>query len=135
LPGTPGLEHRIGGLSKAPRTGNVSYEPQHNEQMYFERKNKIGRLAEVIPEQEVYGPRSGDLLVVSWGGTFGSVRSAVERAQAQGYSVAHAHLRYLNPLPGNLRDVLSHYRQVIVPELNGGQLAVLPQIAGTAVQN
>jgi 2-oxoglutarate ferredoxin oxidoreductase subunit alpha len=125
IPGTAGLEHRIGGLSKAPRTGNVSYDPQHNEQMNFERKDKIARLAEIIPPQTVFGPNSGDLLVVSWGGTFGSVRSAVQQAQANGYSVAHAHLRYLNPLPANLRDILSRYQQVLVPELNGGQLAFL----------
>lgn len=123
IPGTPGLEHRIGGLSKAPRTGSVSYEPHHNEQMYFERKDKIDRLVDIIPDQAVYGPAAGDLLVVSWGGTFGTVRSAVQQAQAQGHAVAHAHLRYLNPFPGNLRAVLSRYRRVLVPELNGGQLA------------
>ncbi len=125
IPGTPGLEHRVGGLSKAPRTGNVSYDPQHNEQMYFERKNKIARLTAVIPDQEVFGPASGDLLVLSWGGTYGSVRSAVQKAQQEGHSVAHAHMRYLNPFPANLRDVLSRYQQVMVPELNGGQLAFL----------
>lgn len=125
IPGTPGLEHRIGGLSKAPRTGNVSYDPQHTEQMFYERRDKIARLADVIPAQEVYGPKSGELLVVSWGGTYGAVRSAVQRAQADGHSVAHAHVRYLNPFPANLRDLLSRYRRVLVPELNGGQLAFL----------
>jgi 2-oxoglutarate ferredoxin oxidoreductase subunit alpha len=123
IPGTVGLEHRIGGLSKAPRTGNVSYEPLHNEQMYFERKDKLARLVDVIPDQELYGPASGELLLVSWGGTFGTVRSAVQLAQENGYSVAHAHLRYLNPFPGNLREILGRYRQIVVPELNGGQLA------------
>lgn len=125
IPGTPGLEHRIGGLSKAPVTGNVSYDPKHNEQMNRDRAEKIARLADVIPEQEVYGPSSGELLVVSWGGTFGAVRSAVRLAQENGRSVAHAHLRYLNPFPPNLRDILSRYQQVLVPELNGGQLAFL----------
>lgn len=125
LPGTPGLEHRIGGLSKAPVTGNVSYNPLHHEQMVHERAEKIARLADVIPEQEVFGPTEGELLLVSWGGTYGAIRSAVALAQQRGYPVAHAHLRYLNPFPRNLRDVLSRYRQVLVPELNGGQLAFL----------
>jgi len=125
LPGTPGLEHRIGGLSKAPVTGNVSYNPLHHEQMVHDRAEKIARLAEIIPEQEVFGPERGELLLLSWGGTYGAVRSAAVAAQRRGLSVAHAHLRYLNPFPRNLRDVLGHYRQVIVPELNGGQLAFL----------
>ncbi len=125
IPGTPGLEHRIGGLSKAPVTGNVSYDPRHNEQMVRERAEKIARLADVIPAQEVYGPKNGDLLLVSWGGTFGAVRSAVMRAHARGRSVAHAHLRYLNPFPKNLRELLSQYKYVVVPELNNGQLAFL----------
>ncbi|MCC6604825.1 MAG: 2-oxoacid:acceptor oxidoreductase subunit alpha [Anaerolineae bacterium] len=125
IPGTAGLEHRIGGLSKAPVTGNVSYEPAHHQQMVADRAEKIARLADFLPEQEVFGPNSGDLLLLSWGGTFGSVRSAVTQAQRDGRSVAHAHLRYLNPLPRNLRDILSRYKQVVVPELNGGQLAFL----------
>ncbi|MBK7894610.1 MAG: 2-oxoacid:acceptor oxidoreductase subunit alpha [Candidatus Promineifilaceae bacterium] len=125
IPGTRGLEHRIGGLSKAPLTGNVSYVPEHHEQMTHDRAEKIARLAEFLPEQEVFGPSSGDLLMISWGGTFGAVRSGVIKAQRNGRSVAHAHLRYLNPLPRNLRDIISNYKQVIVPELNGGQLAFL----------
>jgi 2-oxoglutarate ferredoxin oxidoreductase subunit alpha len=125
IPGTPGLEHRIGGLSKAPVTGNVSYDPRHHEQMVTERAEKIARLADVIPEQEVFGPPSGDLLIVSWGGTYGAVRSAVKGAQERGRSVAHAHLRYMNPFPRNLRDILSQYKRVLVPELNSGQLAFL----------
>ena len=125
IPGTPGLEHRIGGLSKAPETGNVSYNPLHHERMVRDRAEKVARLAEAIPPQAVFGQEKGDLLLVSWGGTYGAVRSAVVAAQRRGQSVAHAHLRYLNPFPANLRDVLSRYRQVIVPELNGGQLAFL----------
>lgn len=125
IPGTAGLEHRIGGLSKASVTGNVSYDPRHQEQMVTERAEKIARLAEVIPEQAVFGPPSGDLLIVSWGGTYGAVRSAVKQAQSRGRSVAHAHLRYLNPLPRNLRDIMSQYNRVLVPELNSGQLAFL----------
>jgi 2-oxoglutarate ferredoxin oxidoreductase subunit alpha len=125
VPGTPGLEHRIGGLSKAPETGNVSYAPQHHEQMVGDRAEKIARLADVIPEQEVFGAAEGDLLLISWGGTYGAVRTAVTRAQRRGLSVAHAHLRYLNPFPRNLRDILSRYKRAVVPELNSGQLAFL----------
>ncbi|MEZ4591265.1 MAG: 2-oxoacid:acceptor oxidoreductase subunit alpha [Chloroflexota bacterium] len=125
IPGTRGLEHRIGGLSKAPLTGNVSYVPEHHEQMTHDRAEKIARLAEFLPEQEVFGPSSGDLLLISWGGTFGAVRSGVIKAQRNGRSVAHAHLRYLNPLPRNLREIMSNYKQIVVPELNGGQLAFL----------
>ena len=125
LPGTPGLEHRLGGLSKAPVTGNVSYDPEHNEQMILDRAEKIARLADVIPEQEVFGAEDADLLVVSWGGTFGVVRSAVAAAQRTGTSVAHAHVRYLNPFPRNLEALLKRHRRVLVPELNSGQLALL----------
>ena len=125
LPGTPGLEHRLGGLSKAPVTGNVSYDSQHNEQMISDRAEKIARLADVIPEQEVFGAENAELLVVSWGGTFGAVRSAVAAAQKAGKSVAHAHVRYLNPFPRNLAAVLQRPRRILVPELNSGQLALL----------
>ncbi len=125
IPGTRGLEHRLGGLSKAPLTGNVSYDPAHNETMNRDRGEKVARLANVIPEQEVYGPDIGDLLVVSWGGTYGAVRMAVRQAQLQGQAVAHAHVRYLNPLPNNFRQILSQYKRVLVPELNSGQFAFL----------
>lgn len=125
LPGTPGLEHRMGGLAKAPQTGNVSYDPAHNVQMFHERRNKIAKLADIIPDQEVFGPKSGELLVVSWGGTFGAVRSGVTQALADGRSVAHAHIRYLNPFPRNLGALLKRYKKVVVPEINGGQLAFL----------
>ena len=99
LPGTPGLEHRLGGLSKAPVTGNVSYDPEHNEQMIRERAQKVARLADVIPEQDVFGAEDAELLMVSWGGTFGVVRSAVAAAQRAGKSVAHAHVRYPESVP------------------------------------
>ena len=125
LPGTPGLEHRLGGLSKAPVTGNVSYDPEHNEQMILDRAEKIARLADAIPEQEVFGAENAELLVVSWGGTFGVVRTAVAAAQRAGKSVAQAHVRYLNPFPRNLAAVLKRHRRVLVPELNSGQLALL----------
>jgi len=125
IPGTKGLEHRVGGLSKAPITGNVSYEPQHHSQMVRERAEKVARLADIIPELEVDGPEKGDLLVVSWGGTFGAVHTAVRKAQEAGYEVSHAHLRYLNPFPKNTEDVLRNFKRVLIPELNMGQLAFL----------
>ena len=125
IPGTQGLEHRLGGLAKAPDTGNVSYFPAHNEQMTHERAEKVARLANVIPEQEVYGTQKGDLLVISWGGTYGAVRTAVAQERSQGKSIAHAHIRYLNPFPRNLGDILKRYKRIMVAELNGGQLAFL----------
>ncbi|MCL4303206.1 MAG: 2-oxoacid:acceptor oxidoreductase subunit alpha [Anaerolineae bacterium] len=125
VPGTPGLEHRIGGLSKQPETGNVSYAPLDNEQMILERAEKIARLCSYIPEQTLVGPTEGDLLVVSWGGTFGVIRSAVLQMQARGKVVSHAHIRYLNPFPCNLGDILSRFKRILVPELNLGQLAIL----------
>jgi len=127
IPGTPGLEHRLGGLSKAPETGNVSYAPQHNEQMIRERAGKIERMSTFVPAQEVFGPAHADLLVVSWGGTYGVVRTAVDQAQKAGQSVAHAHLRFLNPFPHNLTEILDCYKKILVPELNTGQLALLLQ--------
>jgi len=125
LPGTPKMEHRIGGLGKQDVTGNVSYPPQDHEQIVKIRAEKVARLANTIPEQPVFGPSEGDLLVVGWGGTYGAIRQAVTFAQAQGRSVSHAHIRYLNPFPRNLGDVLSRFKKVLVPELNLGQLALL----------
>ncbi|MBI3957951.1 MAG: 2-oxoglutarate ferredoxin oxidoreductase subunit alpha, partial [Chloroflexi bacterium] len=127
IPGTPGLEHRIGGLSKAPETGSVSYDPQHNEQMTRERAAKIARLADFIPEQELFGAEDAELLVVSWGGAYGVVHTAVTRAQKSGQSVTHAHLRFLNPFPRNLEAILKRHKKILVPELNSGQLALLLQ--------
>ena len=127
IPGTQGLEHRIGGLSKEPGTGNVSYAPEHHEQMVAERAAKVARLAEIIPPAEAHGPESGELLVISWGGTYGSVRRAVEDAQAQGKSVAHVHLRHLNPFPANLKAIMDGFQKILVPELNGGQLSFVLQ--------
>src|SRR5947209_6403959 len=125
IPGTPGLEHRIGGLEKEDGTGNVSYDAQNHEHMVKTRAQKIANIAGEIPELAVAGPQQGDLLVIGWGGTYGAIRTAVERAQRKGLSVAHAHLRYLNPMPKNTRDVLRRYRKVLVPELNAGQLRFL----------
>jgi len=125
VPGTPGLEHRLGGLEKHHGTGNVSHDPENHERMCRVRAEKVERIAELVPEQGVDGPEEGDLLVISWGGTRGAVSTAVSRCRDQGRSVAHAHLRYLNPFPRNLGSLLTRYRRVLVPELNGGQLALL----------
>ncbi len=125
VPGTPGLEHRIGGLEKADVTGNVSYDPENHHRMQLLRAEKIARIASDIPELQVHGPAGGDLLVLGWGSTYGSIRTAVERLQAEGRSVAHAHLRHLNPFPTNLGEVLTSYRRVLVPEVNLGQLLML----------
>ncbi len=125
VPGTPGLEHRVGGLEKADITGDVEYSPENHQHMSDVRRRKVEGIARFIPEQEVDGPESGDLLVVSWGGTFGAVRTAVRQCQEAGLSVAHAHVRYLNPFPANLETVLSRYRHVLIPELNLGQLSFI----------
>ena len=125
IPGTPGFEHRIGGLEKEHISGAISYDPANHERMVKLRQAKVDAVAETIPPQEVDGPESGDLLVVSWGGTFGAVNTACAEARAQGRSVAHAHLRYLNPFPKNLGEVLRRYRKVLVAELNLGQLWML----------
>ncbi len=124
-PGTPGLEHRIGGLEKQDRTGNVNYEPQNHQLMTSLRMEKVQRVVQEIPDVEVFGPERGDLLVVGWGGTYGALHSATKNAQAAGLKVAHAHLRHLNPFPANLEDVLKRYKRVLVPELNMGQLRML----------
>ena len=125
IPGIPGLEHRLGGLAKQPGSGNVSYVPSDNEQMVSDRAEKVARLANAFPELEVFGEQKGDLLVLSWGSTFGAARSAVSRVQSQGRAVSHAHIRYLNPFPRNLSDVLSRYKRILVPEMNLGQLIFL----------
>ena len=121
-PGTPGLEHRIGGIEKDYLTGNISYAPANHEQMVRVRHQKVAKITQEIPPTEVKGPKQGKLLVLGWGSTYGAIAAAVEAAQAQGHAVAHAHLRYLNPLPADLGDVLSRYEKVLVPEMNMGQL-------------
>ncbi len=125
VPGTPGLEHRIGGLEKEDVTGNVSYDPANHEHMIKTRAQKIANIANEIPLLEVNGPEEGDVLVIGWGGTYGAITSAVERAQRKGHKVAQAHLRYLNPMPRNTAEVLKRYKKVLVPELNAGQLRLL----------
>ncbi len=125
LPGTEGLMHRVGGLEKQDITGNVSYDPANHQHMTNVRAKKVENVADDVPLQEVVGPESGDLLVLSWGGTYGANTTAVKKCQKMGLSVAHAHLRYLNPFPKNLGEVLDRYKKVLVPELNMGQLRML----------
>ncbi len=125
LPGTKGLAHRIGGLEKEHITGKVSYDPANHDFMVKLREAKVNKVAEMIPEQTVIGETSGDLLVVSWGGTYGTIRSAVERVREKGGSVSHCHVRYMHPLPRNLGQLLAGFRKVLVPELNLGQLRLL----------
>jgi 2-oxoglutarate ferredoxin oxidoreductase subunit alpha len=122
VPGTRGLEHRIGGLGKQEETGNVSYDPRNNQRMNELRAEKVARIAAEIPPVEVLGPERGELLVVGWGGTYGAITSAVEAARADGLAVSSVHLRHLNPLPADLGDVLSRFEKILVPELNFGQL-------------
>ncbi len=117
--------HRIGGLEKQDITGDVNYEPENHEHMVHLRAEKIAGIARDIPPQTVSGPEQGELLVLSWGGTYGACATAVNEVRQHGGSVAHAHLRYLNPLPTNLGDILRNYRRVLIPELNLGQLRLL----------
>ncbi|MFQ5408692.1 MAG: 2-oxoacid:acceptor oxidoreductase subunit alpha [Anaerolineales bacterium] len=125
IPGTRGLEHRLGGLGKRDGTGNVSYDPQDHEHMVRVRAEKIARLEDVIPNQRVFGDPSGSLLVLGWGSTYGAIRSAVQQARAAGKRASHAHVRYLNPFPRNLGDLMRKFDRVLVPEMNLGQLALL----------
>jgi len=124
IPGTPGLEHRIGGLEKQDVTGNVSYDPANHERMVRARAEKVERIAKDIPAQVVEGDPDGDLLIVGWGSTYGAIAAAIRRRRAGGSDarIGHVHLRYLNPLPLNLGEIVRRYRKVLVPELNMGQL-------------
>lgn len=122
LPGTEGLMHRVGGLEKQDITGNVSYDPENHQHMTNVRQQKVNNIAQSIAPLKVTGPEEGDLLVLSWGGTFGACTTASERCRRNGLSVAHAHLRWVNPFPSNLGDVLKRYKKVLIPELNMGQL-------------
>jgi len=122
LPGTKGLMHRIGGLEKQDITGNVNYEPENHQHMIHTRAEKVANVAKQIPLQEIEGPATGDLLVLSWGGTYGACKTAVETCLNDGLAVAHCHLRWLNPFPRNLEKILRSYKKVLVPELNMGQL-------------
>ncbi|MBL7882571.1 MAG: 2-oxoacid:acceptor oxidoreductase subunit alpha [Bacteroidia bacterium] len=123
IPGTKGLEHRVGGIEKENETGNISYDPDNHEFMVKIRQQKIDNIANYIPLQTIdNGAAKGKLLVLGWGSTYGSIKTAVKEAIAEGYDVAHAHVKYLNPLPKNLGDILKNYEHVLIPEINNGQL-------------
>ena len=125
IPGTPGLEHRIGGLEKKDVTGTVSYEAANHQRMVSLRAEKIERIARDTPSPEVAGPDEGDLLVVGWGSTYGAIAAAVDEVRRAGHPVAHLHLRYLNPFPANLGALLAKYRRILVAENNMGHLRLM----------
>jgi 2-oxoglutarate ferredoxin oxidoreductase subunit alpha len=126
LPGTPGYEHRLGGLEKQNITGNVSYDPQNHQDMTELRAAKVAKVADTLPDLEINGDASGgDLLVLGWGGPYGSITTAVNNCQAKGMNVSSAQLRHLNPFPRNLGEVLGKFEKVLIPELNTGQLRLL----------
>lgn len=123
IPGTPGLEHRVGGLEKQDVTGNISYEPDNHQHMVKTRQKKIDLIANYIPEQKLdSGPEKGKVLVLGWGSTYGAIKSACAELQKEGMEVAHAHLRYVRPFPKNLGEILKNYEHVLIPEINNGQL-------------
>jgi len=122
IPGTPGLEHRIGGLEKKNLTGNIDYSPKNHDLMVHLRAEKIARIENDIPPAEIEGDRQGDVLVVGWGSTYGAIRTAVQRHRLKGHSVSHLHLRYISPMQKNVGEILSQFKTILVPELNMGQL-------------
>jgi len=122
IPGMAGLEHRIGGLEKDFDTGDISYDPSNHQKMCNVREEKVAKVADNIPLQEVEGDESGDLLVISWGGTYGSIGMAISALQKEGKKVSLLHLRYINPMPRNVADIIKNFKKVIVPELNMGQM-------------
>jgi 2-oxoglutarate/2-oxoacid ferredoxin oxidoreductase subunit alpha len=122
IPGTPGLEHRIGGLEKQDVSGNINYEPLNHENMVRIRAAKVAGIVQDIPDAIAAGDQEGDLLIVAWGSTHGSITAAVKSQRAQGRRIGHLHLRYLNPLPANLAQIFKRYKKILVPELNMGQL-------------
>ena len=125
IPGTPGLEHRVGGIEKQDVTGNINYDPLNHERMVRLRAAKVEAVADDIPDAVPAGDQSGDLLIVAWGSTHGPITAALKTAREKGQSVGHVHLRHLNPLPKNLGDVLKRYKHVLVPEMNMGQLVMI----------
>jgi 2-oxoglutarate ferredoxin oxidoreductase subunit alpha len=123
IPGTPGLEHRIGGIEKQNITGNVSYDPDNHQLMVKIRQEKVDKIADSVPEQKLdSGPENGEILVIGWGSTYGAIKSAVLALQAEGHAVSHAHIRYMRPFPRNLGTMLKNFKQVLIPEINNGQL-------------
>jgi len=125
LPGTPGLEHRVGGLETAEDTGHVSYDPDNHHRMVELRQEKVNRIQNDIAKTEVFGENNGEVLIISWGGTYGSCRSAVETLLDEGKSVSHVHLRWISPLPKDLGEIITKFKKVLVPEINMGQLIKL----------
>lgn len=123
LPGSPGCEHRLGGLEKLDGKGSLSHDPLNHQKMVGLRAEKVARVADFIPQQEVYGDKCGDLLVVGWGGTYGQLRSAVDAMRAEGKSVSHCHFSYINPLPKGVEKIFSKFKKIVVCELNMGQFA------------
>src|SRR6202790_2678670 len=125
IPGTPGLEHRVGGLEKQDVTGNVNYEPLNHEKMVRMRAAKVEAIGQDVPDVVPAGDPDGDLLIIGWGSTYGSITAALKTQRAAGRRIGHVHLRYLNPLPRNLGDVMERYSKVLVPEMNMGQLSLI----------
>jgi 2-oxoglutarate ferredoxin oxidoreductase subunit alpha len=124
IPGTPGLEHRIGGIEKQHETGNISYEAENHEFMVRLRDSKVEKIADYIPLQDIdSGTEKGKLLIVGWGSTYGAIKTAAIEARAKGYDVSHVHIRYMKPFPKNLGEILYSFDQVLIPEMNTGQLA------------
>ena len=123
VPGTPGLEHRIGGLEKQNVTGNISYEPENHQLMVKIRQEKVDKIADYIPEQKLdSGSENGKILVLGWGSTYGAIKSACAELQAKGHAISHAHLRYVRPFPKNLGDIIKNFETILIPEINNGQL-------------
>ncbi len=125
IPGTPGLEHRIGGLEKKDVYGNISYDPENHEIMIHKRKEKIDGVQKDVPDLIVEGDQQGELLVLGWGSTYGAIKEGIRHIEAQGYKASQAHLRYIHPFPKNLGDVLSRFKKILLPELNLGQMATV----------
>ena len=122
IPGTPGLEHRLGGIEKAENTGHVSYDPENHHRMVELRQEKVNRIQQDIAPTDVFGDDHGEMLILSWGGTYGACRSAVETLHEEGKKVSHAHLRWISPLPKDLGEIIIGFKNVLVPEINLGQL-------------
>jgi 2-oxoglutarate ferredoxin oxidoreductase subunit alpha len=125
LPGTPGLEHRLGGIEKEENTGHVNYDPDNHHRMTEIRQEKVNRVRDSIGKTDLYGDSSGDLLVLAWGGTYGACRSATETMRDEGLKVSHAHLRWVNPFPKDLGEIIIQFKKVLIPEINMGQLIKL----------
>jgi 2-oxoglutarate ferredoxin oxidoreductase subunit alpha len=125
IPGTPGLEHRIGGLEKQDVTGNINYEPLNHERMVRLRAEKVAAIVQDVPDAVAEGDDSGDLLIVGWGSTRGPITAALQTQRAKGHRIGHVHLRHLNPLPKNLGEILGRYDKILVPEMNMGQLVMV----------